>query len=115
MKSIDTSSKTSITFIGVTLCGSPTIVRTASTVASCDLSLTMGLLFGAPSRLHEGQHEAVARAAPLACGDRRVVPVARVRWIAQRVALRLQAKAGRLDLLAQCGLLDPVQRLHLRK
>src|SRR5215467_7239201 len=108
MKSMDASSKASITFIGVTLCGSPTIMRTASTVASCDLSLTRSLLFGASSRLDEVEHETVARAPSLACGDRRVVPVARVRWVAQRVALRLEVKSCRLDLLAQCGLLDPV-------
>src|SRR5215468_3428490 len=66
-------------------------------------------------RLHEPEHEAVARPAPIPRRARRGAPVARVVWIAQEVALGGEPEAGRLHLVAQARLVDAVQRLGVRE
>src|SRR4029450_7908263 len=66
-----------------------------------------------PSRLLEREHEPVAGAAPLASDTGRVVPVARVRGIAQEVRSADELEPGALDVVAQGPLLDAVEGLDL--
>src|SRR5512146_1799118 len=64
-------------------------------------------------RLDESQHEAIARAALLAGGLRRAVPVARIGRVAQHVALAVELEARGEDLLLHELLVDAMQLLGI--
>src|SRR5580704_3304601 len=70
---------------------------------------------GPRSGLLEHQSEAVTRPAPSSGGPRGVVPVARVRWIAQEAVRRAQAESSMDDFGAYGRLVDAVQPTRVRE